>query len=180
MEDTTLVLDDDKKLLEQVRKRRPKVEDLDPTVVYKLKKKKPRKKKDPGMRAYFGTVKNFQGFEKHLCCYEESVKDFVYVPRKYQDLVPRHMMGREFCKCCMLKPCITVVHQREISEKMVDLYLPRNKKEQTIANMMERFVMSKMRKYFGTEYLKELGTPNCVIEEVSEYSYDYYDSLQPR
>jgi hypothetical protein len=77
------------------------------------KKKKTTKKKPQTLKKFFPTLKNWQGFDMHLCRYEESIRDYIFLPQNYGQL-SRHRQPHQFCNDCKLKPCITIEHLDEI------------------------------------------------------------------
>lgn len=144
----------------------------------KTRKKTP-KRKPPSVKNFFSTVKNSQGFDMHLCRYEPSIRDYVYVPRKYHQLTKAKLWidRTKFCSCCKLQPCITVEHAEEIAHKACEVFSAHEKalqegkrvKQQTPVTAVERFIVSLMNKYFGREYMKRNGTPECVITEACQW-----------
>ena len=110
--------------------KRPRVEDLDPTVIYKKKKKK-RKKKPLKMTSFFAAATNFQGFPMLRCRYEPSIGDHVFVPEDYGGLSKLSpWRDQSFCSSCNLKPCIMVEHQSDISAAAVDEHFKQEMAEQ--------------------------------------------------
>lgn len=151
------------------------------------KKTKAKKKKPLGMKAFFPTAKNFQGFDKHRCRYEESIKDHVFVPKKYGELsqlAPWRWEQFGFCPHCKLSPCVTVEHFDEIFEKACTEHKKAareddnktTRKELAIISKIEKFVMRIMTKHFGRDYIKRTGTPECVIKESHTYTCDWHEN----
>jgi hypothetical protein len=141
-------------------------------------KKKKKKKKPLTMKNFFPTLKNSQGFDLHLCRYEESIQQHVFLPKKYGYL-SRHRVPHQFCNECKLKPCIIIEHEEEIFEIQYqehnahDIAQKEGKKvrELTAVNRSERRMMNIMTRHFGKDYVKKWGVPNCIIKE----SHSYYE-----
>jgi hypothetical protein len=73
------------------------------------KKKKTTKKKPQTLKKFFPTIKNSQGFAMHLCRYEETIRDYIFLPKNYGQLSV-HRQPHQFCNDCKLKPCISIEH----------------------------------------------------------------------
>jgi hypothetical protein len=127
------------------------------------KKKRGKKKKPVGMKAFFPALKNSQGFDMHLCRFESAIQDHVFVPKKYGDL-SRNAGWRDlsFCRSCKLTPCLTVEHFDEIFAKAMEEHRLRKKLEiegkktgsRNDVELMKRidgFCMKLMRKHFGKD-----------------------------
>ena len=147
------------------------MEGLNPNVVYKVKKK--RKKKAPGVKSFFQTKKNFQGFDRHLCQYEDSIKDYVFVPKNYGER--SQFRDNKYCTSCQLKPCIMIEHMDDIVPQATSELFPRKRSEVAVAGRMENYVKKLLVKYFGRDHVKRVGTPNCVIEETNSFTHDWLD-----
>lgn len=155
-----------------------------PKPIAAKKKTRARKKKVLGVKAFFPTAKNWQGFDKHCCVYEESIGDYVFVPKNYGELsrlAPWRWEQFGYCSHCKLSPCITVEHQDDILHKAMSEYQAADdykdkttKKELVLISKIERFVMRFMTKYFGRDYIKRTGTPECVIKDSHTYTYYWY------
>jgi hypothetical protein len=48
---------------------------------FRKKKKKTTKKKLQTLKKVFPTLKNWQGFDMHLCRYEETIRDYIFLPQ---------------------------------------------------------------------------------------------------
>jgi hypothetical protein len=142
------------------------------------KKKKTTKKKPQTLKKFFPTLKNSQGFAMHMCRYEETIRDYIFLPKNYGQLSV-HRQPHRFCNDCKLKPCITIEHLDEIAtlqfeeHRMHDEAREAGKKvrELTPVNRAERRMMKIMTRHFGREYTKKVGVPNCIIKE----AYSYYE-----
>lgn len=143
-----------------------------------FKKKKKKKPKAIKMTNFFQTRKNFQGFDMHLCRYEPSIKDHVYVPKCHEEVAKaRPWVERKFCCSCKLQPCIMETHLEEITHKWLDEWNVHKKaieegrrvKAMTPVNRLEKFILSLLTKCFGRNYMKENGTPDCVVKQVCDY-----------
>jgi hypothetical protein len=144
---------------------------------YRRRKKAVKKKKKPlTMKKFFPTLKNSQGFDLHLCRYEDSIRDHVFVPKNYGQL-SRHRVPHQFCNDCKLKPCITIEHQHEMLEiqyeehKAHDQAREAGKKvrQLTAVNRSERRMAKIMSRHFGRDYANKAGVPNCIIKEAHSY-----------
>ena len=143
---------------------------------YRRRKKAVKKKKPLTMKKFFPTLKNSQGFDLHLCRYEDSIRDHVFVPKNYGQL-SRHRVPHQFCNDCKLKPCITIEHQHEMLEiqyeehKAHDQAREAGKKvrQLTAVNRSERRMAKIMSRHFGREYVNKAGVPNCIIKEAHSY-----------
>ena len=150
------------------------------------KRKKESKKKPLGLKAFYPTVKNSQGFDLHLCRYEPSIQDHVYVPKNYGKISQNtRWRNLNFCPSCKLKPCITVEHWDEIHAKAMEEHWANKKAEEEgkktrsevmVMKRIENFTMKKMTKYFGKEYTKQEGTPCCIIYDTQEYNNKFFNS----
>ena len=154
----------------------------------KKKRKTTKKTKRPGLKAFFETTKNSQGFGMHLCRYESKIGDHVYVPKNYGQL-SRGMVWRnlDFCPSCKLQPCISVEHFDEISKKSFEEHYAndeavkagkKGRKPLAIMERIEKFTMRFMVKYFGREYVKRVGTPGCILEHTHKYHMDWMASRE--
>ena len=151
-----------------------------------IKKKKVAKKKKPlQVKNFFPTLKNSQGFPKHLCCYEESIKDYVFVPKNYGTSIAK-WRNNEFCCCCKLKPCITVEYFDLIQHKCFEEHHAmdqareegRKIKDLTVINRLQRMIMNLLKKHFGRDYVNEVGVPECVFKETQEYNLRWHRGKQ--
>ena len=152
-------------------------------------KKKP-KKKPLTMKNFFATTTNSQGFGMHLCRYEKSIGDHVYVPPKYGKLSKGRAfwLNQGFCSDCKLQPCITVEHHEEIKEKLMDHHdkddraINAGKKPNnvTLLNKSERSILTFMTKYFGGDYAKRVGTPCCVMKAAHQFNREWLELVRPR
>ena len=167
-----------------VTEKRPRVEDLVPIKSYI--KKKPRKKKPLGLKAFFQTATNFQGFPIHLCRYEPAISDHVFVPKNYGEMTKGYVWrDLSFCRSCKLQPCIMVEHQDEHIEKACHLRWDKKVAEEEgrkacseldIAKKMEKHVTKQLRKYFGRDYTNgklDGQVPDCVIQGTHELARGY-------
>ena len=154
------------------------------TAAKKRKTATKKKKKKPSIKAFFQTVTNSQGFPIHKCRYEERIGDHVYVPPNYDGRLSLGgaIRGKtDFCIWCKLKPCIAVEHFEEIHKKMWDEHYKMGEAQKagkktnnvTVINKVARFTNRFMRKYFGSEYTKRVGTPHCIMNEIFEYNYEW-------
>lgn len=166
-----------------VVKRRPRVEDLVPIKSYITKK--PRKKKPLGLKAFFQTATNSQGFPIHQCRYEPTVKDHVYVPKNYGEMT-KGFLWRDlsFCASCKLQPCIMVEHYDEFFDKSFKMHWAKKVAEEEgrkastemeIAKKMEKEATKQLRKYFGRDYMSKNHVPECVIKGTHELGWDNID-----
>jgi hypothetical protein len=48
---------------------------------FRKKKKKTTKKKPQTLKKFFPIPKNWQGFDMHLCCYKETIRDYIFLPQ---------------------------------------------------------------------------------------------------
>ena len=156
-------------------------------VISVKKKKKARKKKPLGVKSFFGTTKNFQGYDLHHCRYEPRIGDHVFVPKNYGKLSEGAVWRNlAFCECCKLKPCVTVEHMEDIRSKAIDEHWARKEREEggqkTIADLaviqrIEKFILKLMTKHFGREHMKGAGTPSCVIIETQAFTPTWFESI---
>ena len=164
--------------------KRPRVEDLVPVKSYISKK--PKKKKPLGMKAFFQTAKNFQGFPIHLCRYEASIGKHVYTPKNYGELT-KGFLWRDlsFCPSCQLQPCLMVEYQDDIQSTAHDLRWEQMKAEEEgtkactnldIVKKAEKQAMKHFRKHFGREYMKRCNNrvPDCVISGTHHFGDDEF------
>ena len=148
--------------------------------------KKTKKKKKPSIKAFFQTVTNSQGFPIHKCRYEERIGDHVYVPPNYDGRLSLGgaIRGKtEFCPWCKLKPCIAVEHFEDIFHKSYNEHSKAEKRfkegrlnqknNEALINRIARSTNQFMRKYFGSEYTKKVGTPHCIMNDIFEYNYNW-------
>lgn len=150
------------------------------------KRKKTTKPKPITVKNFFPTLKNSQGFDMHLCRYEASIRDYVYVPRKYHKITKAKLWidRSKFCPSCKLQPCINVEHFEEIGHKSFEVHSAHDKAKEegrrvravTPVRSLERYIMSLMTKYFGREYMNRNGMPECVIEEACKWNDDWKKS----
>ena len=157
-------------------KPRPRVEDLVPIKSYRTKKAK--KKKPVGMKQFFATATNFQGFPIHLCRYEPAVGDMVFVPKNHGALTKGYAWrDLSFCTSCMLQPCIMVEHQDAIQDMASDLCWAKRfaegegRKSRThleIVKKMENHATKQLRKCFGRDHKSNNHVPDCVIKGTHE------------
>ena len=153
--------------------------------IKKKRKTNSKKKKPLGVKDFFSTVKNSQGFGMHLCRYEQSMGDHVYVPRNYGQLSKGKLWRNlDFCPSCKLQPCINVEHFDEIQKESFEEYYAQDqaenagkkpKKPLAMLKKMEKFTLKFMTKYFGREYVKRVGTPGCILNETHEYHRSWYE-----
>lgn len=139
------------------------------------KKKRSKKTKEKSIRSYFIPETNFQGFEKRLCVYESSIKDFVFVPKKYAVKSKKRGILGKFCQSCKLGPCIATEHYDELSAKAAKVAVSDGKSTRIVVKRCETLMKGFMRKYFGREYLNRVGLPECVhqnIHMVARYVID--------
>jgi hypothetical protein len=137
---------------------------------------KKKKKKSLTVKNFFPTHKNFQGFDLHLCKYEDSVRDYVFLPKNHGQL-SRHLVPHQFCNDCKLKPCITIEHLVEIAELQFKEHSAHDKarkegkkvRQLTAVNRSEKGMMKIMTRLFGREYTNKVGVPNCIIKETHSY-----------
>ena len=140
------------------------------------KKRKTVKKKKVTVKHFFPTLKNSQGFDMHLCRYEDSIGDHVYVPKKYGQL-RAGWMNNSFCPNCKLQPCINVEYYEDIQHQSFQVYYAQEeaeaagKKTKPLAALqkMEKYTLKFMTKHFGRNYMKRVGTPGCIITETHKY-----------
>lgn len=132
----------------------------------KTASKKPTKKKGK-MTNHFATAKNFQGFDKHLCVFEPTINDFVFVPKNY-GVVTKAQQKVNFCPKCMLTPCINIENKEAMVLKAYDLKKSNDKSSTMLGDRMETYMKRLMVKYFGREYSTKKGIPDCVLEEIVE------------
>lgn len=67
--------------------------------------------------------KNKQGYPLNQCRFEPDVKDFVFVPMNYgNNTMFDYSVKTKFCKHCMLRPCITVEYNDEVSKICSDMW----------------------------------------------------------
>lgn len=152
------------------------------TKVYKKKTAtKKKKKKLPSIKSFFPTLKNSQGFGMHLCRYEEKIGDHVYEPKDYGQF-SKHLKP-EFCIWCKLKPCITVEHLESIQHFLFQEHRKHDEAKEagkkvrnaTPVHRAERYMVSLMTRYFGREYTKERGVPNCCMQEAWRYNCEWIE-----
>lgn len=144
------------------------------------RKKRAAKKKPASVKAFFPTLKNSQGFPLHLCRYEPSVGDHVYVPKSYGQ-ISMGTRGRKFCPHCMLQPCLTLEHLDEIQDSQFDYHWAHDKAAQagrkvrklTPVSRAERCMVQLAAKYFGKEHMKRVGVPQCCINEAHQYNVEW-------
>jgi hypothetical protein len=122
--------------------------------------------KPNSVKSYFSSKTNFQGFCLSKCRYKKSIDSKVFCPRNYGSIARANFREMEFCKHCLLTPCITVEHLYDIHSKKFELSYGSIIPDDKIADKLERFMVSLLRKYFGSQYIKDFGTPPCVLEEV--------------
>ena len=164
--------------------KRPRVEDLVPVKSYITKK---RKKKPLGMKAFFPTVKNFQGFPVHLCRYEASIGKKVYIPSEDYGQLSKFCPWRDFsfCPSCNLQPCIMVEHQDDIQSAAHDVHWNQKRAEEEgrkacsnldIVKKAEKQAMKNLRTHFGRDYMKRCNNcvPDCVISGTQKFGQDEF------
>jgi hypothetical protein len=157
-----------------------------------LKKKKKRrttKKKveRPGVKAFFETKKNFQGFGMHLCRFVDSIGEHVCVPKNYGQLSKaRGLKCPNFCPSCKLQPCINVEHYDDIEEKSYEEYKGEDEavkdgkkptKPLALMQRMERFTPRFMTRHFGRDHVKQFGTPMCIMEATQKFHREWAETF---
>lgn len=148
-----------------------------------FKKKKATKKKPVTVKAFFPTMTNSQGFGMHLCRYEQSVRDYVFVPKNYGQKARSEGKPMIYCSCCKLTPCITVEHWEDVFRVAYDEHTKqwegmqqgkKKKSDLAIMKKLERFTVRLMGKYFGREYTKKIGIPECIMKDTNQYTHEWY------
>lgn len=145
-----------------------------PVLVSKpLATKKQRKKKNK-VTKYFAPKLNYQGFPMVHCKFRPEVNKFVYFPPKYGlntmgKYGPEYRRSCSFCEECMLWPCVTREYVEDFVDKWVELSVSGNNSHEKIAEAMQKCMVAKMKRFFGAAYMKNFGTPFCVIQEVSDF-----------
>ena len=137
-------------------------------------KKKARKAKAAKLENYFQVKKNSQGFAMKNCVFEKAVNSYVFVPKNYGS-----SKSGEFCVHCKLRPCIAEEHYSDMVDKASELSIEKRLDHRTIVCRLETLMKSFMRKYFGREYTRKNGLPQCVHEKmpsISAYTQKDYDS----
>ena len=149
------------------------------------KRKTTKKKKSEGINAFFLTVTNSQGFGLHLCRYEQSIGDHVYVPPKYGQLSKNGSTKgnvKKFCIWCKLQPCIVVEYwDTEMRKKVVEEHLAmdearkagKKKSNLAVINKLARYMTKYFRKIFGSEYTNRVGTPHCIMNELYDWNHEW-------
>ena len=154
------------------------------------KKKHPKKAKKHNpqtkLKQFFPTKLNYQGKPFHQCVYEEVVRDFVWVPPKYEEKIDNvstyygvkwdmcEVKPVELCLTCKLKPCMASGCYNSIMEysRMLEKELGDDK----IALVKQRVAEKMMRdhcKLFGYRYSKKLPLLHCF----AEFCDGMYDNL---
>ena len=154
------------------------------------KRKTTKKKKTEGIKAFFPTVTNSQGFGLHLCRYEQSIGDHVYVPPKYGQLSKNGSTKgnvKKFCPWCKLQPCIVVEYwDTEMRNKVVEEHLAmdevrkagKKKCNMTVINKLSRYMTKFFRKIFGSEYTNRVGTPYCIRNELYDFNSEWNKMIE--
>jgi hypothetical protein len=140
---------------------------------------KKKKTKPPSIKSFFPTLKNSQGFGQHLCRYEEKIGDHVYEPKNYGQF-SKHIKS-EFCIWCKLKPCITLEHHQSIQDVLFDEHWAHDKakdagkkvRSATPVHRAERYMVKLMGNYFGREYAKKVGVPNCCMRKAWDFQREW-------
>ena len=147
-------------------------------------RKKRTKTKPASIRSFFPTLKNSQGFGLHLCRYEEKVGDHVYQPKNYGQV--SRQLKAELCIWCKLKPCITIEHHECIQDVLFDKHQAHDKEKEAgkkvrsapPVNRAERFMVKLMTRYFGKEYMKKEGVPNCCMREAWRFHTEWKEIIE--
>ena len=109
-------------------------------------------------------AKNFQGFNKSQCTYQESIQDYVFIPEDYGQLYKNQRFAKDppdFCEFCNLAPCIMKEHEEEL--RGLGKKLEAEQKDHPgIRLIVFKYVNSLMEYYFGKRYVRKLRTPICV------------------
>lgn len=125
------------------------------------------KRRRKTLKSYFKVLRNFQGFNLKDCKYEQEIRDKVFVPKCYGTSW-RLRWGNvpaEFCRQCLLRPCLTDEYMREIlvtSRSVEGRYGPAEER-----NKVENVIRAKMESLFGKRYVRGLPTPCCVLQEIN-------------
>lgn len=131
----------------------------------KMKSGNPKKKskKRNTLHNYYAHVLNFQGFPKHLCRYEDTIKDHVYVPKKYLEAAKPSCLDT-FCPQCKLTPCFSHFHYKEMCQKVSSIVVENKGTALVATKRCETLMKGHMRRYFGAKYTREVGLPECFYE----------------
>lgn len=129
--------------------------------------KKTCQKKNNTVKKYFPTKKNFQGFPQHLCVFNNSLQDYVYVSKRYTDDVHPGPTST-FCSDCLLAPCLGESHYAQIKERARDCILSTGCTALVAIRKCETFMKAQMRRYFNPAYTRERGLPNCVYGVIGD------------
>jgi hypothetical protein len=131
--------------------------------------KKKKKKPQPTMKAFFMTKTNFQGFDINLCKYEPSLMERVYVPQSYGVISRTYGRRIEFCKSCMLSPCVTIEHMEDSCGEASRLRTQDGKTNHEARPCLEAKMRHIMAHHFGRGYMKGMPTPKCVRDDIDYY-----------
>ena len=131
----------------------------------KVKKKKVTKERS--LKTYFVVPKNFQGFDRSLCYFEKKVGDFVFLPKDYATEYCQSFPVR-FCPKCLLGPCISLIHHRDVCRMAADLSFSNQVSHMKVVRKCETLMRGFMRKVFGREYTTRVGLPCCVHQSINQ------------
>ena len=151
----------------------------------KASKKLPKKVKQPTLKKGFALpkaqkqrdVKNYQGFSMKDCFRLQETNTYVFIPEHNSmlydqlgnKLAPSQMWQNQFCKECMLSPCMVDKCEYHICEAATDLVYstlpiyPTNK-EMNLAARDWAFLYFKG--LFGEKYANKVGEPHCFSRKI--------------